>query len=672
MSIFDIPELATTVSSYLLTHDLAQCIRVDKAWHNVFAPFLWSSLPPPPPQPSYPSYSRFQNGFDEAQFFGWDDLRMLLREDYLLWQQDQQHRQSPPLTMDNEAMDKQPSLPPKSSSSSSMLSRYGIFIKKVSLSAHRLTKREARTSLPFFREPRSLAEATQAHPNFPVSGTILPFVQEETPTTPAPDAITDPSLPEPTPEELLLHLLRQCPNLCSLDLNLWGPGDEHTEFWKAIAEDVMPRLQEFVIHNIHHHTGKDYIPNILAAVTSCSSNMRKLVLPHYTKGPGWVQVGEDGVGRPNNEEPADHPKWSKFMQSCISLERLEIAYLDRGWIQALNGSAIHLRSLRVHHIYKPDWLLLVDLLRSGHQPCLDDINLGLDKYRVTDQDVADLISAGQAGWRSIRLTVLGPLAVEALIEHGHCSTIESIAAEDSGDITANQLQRVFSSSPNLHTFVTLENEPKIIPSLVQFSARDFIDVDDDDNNDSGCLLKPWACESSLRILAVKITGIPRPDITMSYYNTPIPEGVIIPEAYPGEGPELQRRVYERISRFRYLEVLDLGHDDRDLGGRTYVRDAEGQLIHDDRSYYQYSSVDMSLGSGLRALGELKRLMRLDVTRMATTIGVEEVQWMTESWPLLEELHGLNVEQEERDAQHWLIEKCPAIKSGEFRFSNNWY
>ncbi|KAG0282822.1 hypothetical protein BGZ96_012810 [Linnemannia gamsii] len=210
-----------------------------------------------------------------------------------------------------------------------------------------------------------------------------------------------------------------------------------------------------------------------------------------------------------------------------------------------------------------------------------------------------------------------------------------------------------------------------MPSLVEFSVRDFIDVDDDNHDDSGCLIKPWACESSLRILAVKITGIPRPDITVSYYNTPIPEGATIPEAYPGEGLELQRRVYERISRFRSLEALDLGHDDRDLGLHSYVENAEGQLIHDDTSDYQYSCVDMSLGSGLRAMGELRRLKRLDVTRMATSIGVEEVRWMAESWPRLEEIHGLNVEQEERDAQHWLVEKCPAIKTCQFKFSFDW-
>ncbi|KAG0303883.1 hypothetical protein BGZ97_001701 [Linnemannia gamsii] len=613
-------------------------------------------------------------------FFGWDDLRILLREDYRLWKQDQrhqqQHSQSPTLTKDKEGKEEQPSLPPKSSSSSSMLSRYGVFIKKVSLGVGQLTKVAPTTILFHISQPRSLAEATRAHLHFPVFGTVAPLVQEETPSVPAPNASTDPDLPEPTPQELLLHLLRQCPNLCSLDLNGWSPEDEHAEFWKEIAENVMPRLQEFVIRIVYGYPATENLPNILAAVASCSSNMRKLILPQFEKS---LQVmassGAQGGVRRSNEEPADHAAWSKFMKGCVNLERLEIVLLDRGWTQVLNGSATHLRSLKVGLIYLSDWHLLVDSLRSGHLPCLDDINFCFDQYGdgplVTDQNVADLISAGQVGWRSIRLSELGPLAVEALIEHGHCSTIESIVADETVHITSDQLRRVFSSSPNLHTFVTLDNEPRTIPSLVQFSVRDFINFDNDNNDDTGRHLMPWACESSLRVLAVKNTDVPRPDITVSYYNTPIPEGATIPEAYPGEGLELQRRVYERLSRFRSLEVLELGHDDRDFGVRDYIQNAEGEMIHNDTEDYQYSCVDMSLGSGLKALGELKRLRRLNVARMATSIGVEEVQWMTQSWPRLEELNGLNVEQEEQHAQHWLIENCPAIASRQFKFSFDW-
>ncbi|KAG0196420.1 hypothetical protein BGX33_001667, partial [Mortierella sp. NVP41] len=407
---------------------------------------------------------------------------------------------------------------------------------------------------------------------------------------------------------------------------------------------------------------------------------------------GASGVAGDGAGGGGGQEHTS--AWSMFMKNvCINLESLQIDTVDQGWMQALSRATPHLKSLHIQQIYNRDWRILSHSLQTGCLPHLDSIHINLECEAdevnlIADGEVAELITAGQAGWRTIHITMLGPLSVEALIQQGHCASIEHIEAVETGGVTSDQLRRLLSSSPRLHTFIMLENEERIIPSVTHFLVDDFIDLDldldlDDDNNtkggggggggDSGCRgsLKPWACESTLRVFSAKILGIPRPDITVSYYNTPIPEDATTQETYPGQGLDLQQRVYERLARFSQLEVLELGHDDRDLGGKyKYVRNAGGNLIHDDRDEYQYSCVDMNLGSGSRVLAGLKQLTRLNVTRMATRIGVEEVGWMVENWSRLEELHGLNVEQEEVVAQEWAKEMCPSIQSRPFKFSWN--
>ena len=61
------------------------------------------------------------------------------------------------------------------------------------------------------------------------------------------------------------------------------------------------------------------------------------------------------------------------------------------------------------------------------------------------------------------------------------------------------------------------------------------------------------------------------------------------------------------------------------------RTALGRL---DDIGHQYKCLKMSIKSGLQILEGLKELKVLGVVRMTTTIGVEDVQWMVQSWPKL--------------------------------------
>lgn len=106
----------------------------------------------------------------------------------------------------------------------------------------------------------------------------------------------------------------------------------------------------------------------------------------------------------------------------------------------------------------------------------------------------------------------------------------------------------------------------------------------------------------------------------------------------------------------------MGHEDRDLN--CYVRDywSDKQEKDFDDEDYQCSCSEMSSKSGLERLEGLKELRVLSVVRMATRIGVEEVQWMRQNWPKLTMIRGLDDFGEEKEAGHWLQDECPTILS----------
>ena len=79
-------------------------------------------------------------------------------------------------------------------------------------------------------------------------------------------------------------------------------------------------------------------------------------------------------------------------------------------------------------------------------------------------------------------------------------------------------------------------------------------------------------------------------------------------------------------------------------------------------HHQYDCLDMSLHSGLDLLGGLKQLRVLSAMRMVMLIGVEEVRWMAESWPILEAIKGLNADEEELEADKWIKTNSRRIRS----------
>lgn len=219
---------------------------------------------------------------------------------------------------------------------------------------------------------------------------------------------------------------------------------------------------------------------------------------------------------------------------------------------------------------------------------------------------------------------------------------------------------ILGSSPNLHTFVTLRESPCQDANVPQFPfllADEFIDLEP-----SASQLRPWLCESTLKDFRAKIAGIPRPELTKTFHGHSLQERMVLKETYPGQGQEYQRQVYRRLARLSRLERMELGYEDRDIQDEYELPEAILDLEHWEDGHHQYNCLEMSLRSGLGLLEGLKELKALNVMRMATLMGREEVDWMMTNWPKLKQVGGFNYSVDvEVTAQNWLCEKYPQIK-----------
>ncbi|KAG0368885.1 hypothetical protein BGX24_002659 [Mortierella sp. AD032] len=682
LSIFDIPEVADLIASCLSPQDLANCIRVNKTWNTIFVRYLWRTVPP---------LAVLKTTCEDR--YGHEFFRLAIRDDYLSTQEQQQRDTIQGISSGNSN---------KSSESLSFLSRYGPWIRHLTLGQHHL-KGRPKPQPPRIFQPTSAPfnNGEQASASLTTSATAAISFLSIFETDVNPVGL----VAEPIEQDLLLHILNQCPNLTFLRLESWEGGDEQLEFWKKIAREVLPRLVEFSVkfsfsNLASSRTGegdglernrpitKSSAPRVLA--TGCSGKLERLQIPcivqcegsvSSTTISGQVQSAEDAKKDVEKEEELliglkflgssalnDNGSWSgwkRFLKRCVNLETLQINTLDSGWSQVLEECTF-LKRLRISLADVSVICLLTDILRAGGLPNLDDIDIYCLFHRessnhpVTDDHIASLLAAGnRKGWRNVQVPTLKTRSAEALIQH--CTTLESVHVKNTPGLTSAIMRQILTSSPRLHTFVVLdygEYEPSIAS---HFMAEDFIDL----NPDTG-VLRPWACESTLTVFSAKILGIPRPDVTLTHYGLPRADvrGVqVLQETHPGQSHDLQVRIYERLARFAHLSTLGLGHDDRDTTGEE-VENANGDCVLCDYDF-QYECLSFSMDSGLRILERLKELKRLVVFRMATRIGLEEVKWMSSVWPNMDRLEGLDADTkggEEAVAHTWLTEACSRIKS----------
>lgn len=442
---------------------------------------------------------------------------------------------------------------------------------------------------------------------------------------------------QPTTHELLRHIYQRCPAVRIPYLYLTDEDLLSDDLLRTLAEVVVPLV-------CHLHIGSSRDTNAVTEscrlrylLGGCSGVLEKLTLDVD------IKCTETKCGKKNDQEERGSKAWPFLKELkllwCYDRQNPESLWSFWPWLWR---QCAHLEKLVVCEVDKTISQSLVEGM-SEHMSNLSEITLGRDVHGglgLTDGEVAGLLSGSRKGWMTVRVKRTAQFrekAMQALTDH--LPTLRKLVVDGCDDFAGSHLVRVLSSSPNLHTLVAIDDGLYPVGEFSRVEAGTFIDRDSDTNS-----LKTWACEASLKVLKVKITSIPRPDLD---------KAEDVKETYPGEGRKIQKQVYDRIARLSNLETLWLGH----TPSFRYVWRRSRQ--QED----QYNCMAMSLESGLHELSRLVDLTELNVSNMKTRIGVKEVQWMTEYWPRLSAIRGL-VKDSDSKAIEWLKEQYPEIDTKE--------
>ena len=424
---------------------------------------------------------------------------------------------------------------------------------------------------------------------------------------------------DPTLHELILHLFKRCSpqmqvEIFSVDLDEDLDSDNPK---RMLLDFTLPRLRHLIIQGNFKSpsSGVLNLMNLLGRLDHHAVTLEALSLEVDFSKAGMICIQEDQAG--------EKPEGWTFLR-YLSLRKFTGSTDTDAFLSWLLKRCSSVKGLNISDHTGSAQSLAEGML--AHLPNLDEINFGDDysgTHYMTDDAMAQLLSGSRNGWKNARFgskAIFENEAMDALKRH--FSTLEMLSLDECDSVTSDQLVQVLSSCSRLHTLsiVYWYQDINLHDSI---DAKVFADVDPDTGS-----LRPWQCERSLKVLQVRIIGIPRPDLKEDTFL----------EAYPDQTQELHGQVYDRLARLTNLETLQLG---------------------DQCSYQQYDCLELSLKSGLDKLSVLIKLKELDVTRVRTRIGAQEVQWMSEHWPGLRAIYGLR-DKENAEALRWLQENCANI------------
>ncbi|KAF9362533.1 hypothetical protein BGX34_005982 [Mortierella sp. NVP85] len=579
---FGLPELDDVICLQLTRHDLAQCAQVNRKWHTAVTPYLWGDL------------SCLENTSDTQQLA----FRTLVYEDYL-----HEKRQGEKYDAEEPPSAQLPFL--------STLTKYIPWIQV----------------LP---DPENLFRPSPHN-------TTQPRQTEEN--------------KEPTEKMLQLHLVDRCRSARLPHYRLYYDSYGSDPLDEAIAASILPRVRHLSVQ-VNYHTNIGELHQLRRLLNHCTTTLEKLTMEfeyHYHNAWFCRLSGDNREIRFNDRFKDEgeslvtlEPKeWSSLKELALSLSECTGAPQPSqfwSWLFEQCGQADRLDVSRI----RQGTDVAVAQFALDHMPNLVHITLGYDSdsgwdYPLRDEEVAALLGGSRKGWKTIRLrnnTGFRGLSLGEL--NRHFSTLEVFEVGVNYQyvfLRKDRLDRVLSSCPNLHTFADNDERTLFDAGHKSFRHHEFIDRDPETG-----LYRPWACESSLKVLKIQVLDIPSVGQFGRYQ-----------EFYPGQGREIQELVYGRLARMTNLETLWLGR-------KPYrkVTSRSGGMVH--------QCLEMSLESGLHKLSTLKKLEELNVTCLAVRIGVEEVQWMVEHWPRLRVIYGLDGNSASgKKAMEWLKEYRPGIK-----------
>ncbi|KAG0054673.1 hypothetical protein BGZ83_010693 [Gryganskiella cystojenkinii] len=256
-------------------------------------------------------------------------------------------------------------------------------------------------------------------------------------------------------------------------------------------------------------------------------------------------------------------------------------------------------------------------------------------------------------WKHISILDMaefGQETLEALKIHGR--KLESFTLEGyrSRDLDATLIQ-ILKHLPCLKTFcvpdITASEDENFSQQPISASAfiRPIMDpvtglpLEPLTHRSSVFPVQFWPCTNTLTSLRICITGIPRPDLAVEQRTVEW-----VPEAFPGDGRGLQMGVYHRLGMLVNLERLWLGVDPLKNWTRSINVDEDEEVEQEGVETgfrTRCDGLEMTLARGLGAMRNLQKLKELNVMLMGHRIELLEVRWMTETWPNLEALYGLD-------------------------------
>lgn len=230
---------------------------------------------------------------------------------------------------------------------------------------------------------------------------------------------------------------------------------------------------------------------------------------------------------------------------------------------------------------------------------LETFNLD-DGTASSDDEIAEYIRLS-AHWRLIHLqnrNSVGPLTAAAILDN--CECLQSLHLAGCGLLSSADIQSILSKATCLKNFMAFSYSDTMIDQDPFISAADFIALD-------------WG-SLSLEKFNCKIK-VPRPD-----HDTHEVEESLSRSGSIAASRVIQRQVYQKLAAQTSLRTLQLGHCP-----------SRNSSINQRR--YQRQCLEMTLDSGLDELAGLRDLEWLHVGTMAQRIGVPELEWMAENWPL---------------------------------------
>ncbi|KAF9176749.1 hypothetical protein BGZ51_009503 [Haplosporangium sp. Z 767] len=425
---------------------------------------------------------------------------------------------------------------------------------------------------------------------------------------------------DPAPQDLFRHLLKHCTALEVRHLHLRGALLESNHLIKTVADFILPHARRIIIDR-----GPVESWRLKYLLARCSSKLEELTLDTTVTGPEDGKVCEE---EPKEEEVLNIGAQPRYLRLSFRGDALE----SKAFWSWLWRRSMYVESMKVLNTND-----IVHSLAEGmlsHMSNLDRIKLGSESFSYRDEDgyyvycmeledehVATVLSSCRKGWKAVQVrssASFGDAAWKSLANHFF--TLEKMVILGGVSFDGDKLRCILSSCPNLHTLVTIDDGTYLNSDnvCVEMYAKTFVDLD----HATGAL-NPWACERSLKVLKVLVTNVS--DDSDHYCSA------------------TQSQVYKRLARLINLETLWLGHDPRIATER-----------HPDISVGQQDNcLQMSLESGLDMLQGLTALQELSVSNMNTLIGWKELQWMTQHWPRLRIIMGMDEKDRDKEAAQWL-------------------